>query len=505
MRATALASSSPRSLAAPRIQRLDWPLRKRHTVAIISAAAAAAAAAAAPLQLACPLDDDDDCGDGFGAPNLPLLGRRILITAPRSYAASLGGRLLAAGARPLSVPGVRTLRLRPGSREEQELDAALRELLLPLGGGARPSSGGPSAAPAAGAPRRPFAAVAFTSRAGIEAVLERIAAIASPASGGSRAPSRRREDVLAAGGAALAAAAAAAAAAAPSSSSSALSLWALGADAEALALAGVPAALIRTPREASTTGMVAEMARGGERVEGGGGRGRGGIFGFADERILVPVPAVVGGLAEPPVVPRFLSGLRERVGAVPVRVAAYSTAPPADARRGGGRKQGRREGAAGLSSSASSAPSAATVAPSAAAELSLLSAGEIDAVVFSSTAEAQGLAMAAGGVEALLAMMARGNEARKERRRRGEKRGLRGGSGGGGGREGGGGSDGGGLDLGGGDDIVLAAHGPYTAAGASDVLRGARIAVVPGDFSSFAGVVGALEEEFRRRAPPPSR
>ena len=128
---------------------------------------------------------------------------------------------------------------------------------------------------------------------------------------------------------------------------------------------------------------------------------------------------------------------------------------------------------------------APAVAPSAAAELSLLSAGEIDAVVFSSTAEAQGLAMAAGGVEALLGMMARGNEARREKR----KRGLADGSGN---------SDKGLGDLDDDDDIVLAAHGPYTAAGASAVL-GVPVPVVPEDFSSFAGVVGALEEEFRRR------
>lgn len=451
MRASTL-SSAPRpvvvalSRSATRIQRLARPIQKHHRIAIVKTAAAA------PLQLACPLDDDDDdCGDEFLArssssststsssspsTNLPLLGRRVLITAPRSYAASLGGRILAAGGRPLSVPGVRTLRLRRGRGEERELDAALRELL---------SSSSKAS--------KPFAAVAFTSRAGIEAVLERIAAIvAAGASSSDLSSYSCREEALAAGGAALAAAAAAA-------SSSSFSLWALGADAEALASAGVPAALIRTPQEASTTGMVSEMAR-----EGGGDRSGS----YADSRILCPVPAVVGGLAEPPVVPRFLRGLRERVGAVPVRVAAYSTAPPADARRS------ERAG----------------VAPSAAAELSLLSAGEIDAVVFSSTAEAQGLAMAAGGVEALLGMIARGNEARREKRRRRSK-------GGGSGNEEGPGDP---SDDDSDDDIVLAAHGPYTAAGASEVFGGeARISVVPETFSSFAGVVSALEEEFRRR------
>ena len=457
------ASSSPRplSLAASRIQRLARPLRKHHSVAIVNAA---------PLQLALsPLDDDDNGDDDFATssssssstPNLPLLGRRVLITAPRSYAASMGGRLLAAGARPLSLPGVRTLRLKAGSREESELDAALRELLGISNLTSSDSSSSPSKA---------FAAVAFTSRAGIEAVLERVAAI----SGASEFCSYRA-DALAAGGAALAAAAA-------SSSSSSFSLWALGADADALASAGIPSALIRTPREASTSGMVEAMALEGDERLG---------FGYANERVLCPVPAVVGGLAEPAVVPRFLKGLQERVGAVPVRVAAYSTAPPADARRRGAGGRGF-EG----ESSEGARSSTAVVAPSAAAELSLLSTGEIDAVVFSSTAEAQGLAMAAGGVGELLGMIARGNEARREKKKRRRRRRSRGGSDLGLNLD---------LDLGldfdpNDDEIVFAAHGPYTAAGASEVLKGLRISVVPEDFSTFAGVVGALEEEFRRRA-----
>lgn len=261
--------------------------------------------------------------------------------------------------------------------------------------------------------------------------------------------------------------------------------------------------------------MVSEMAgekeqqrkEGGENVGGGGGDGSAlpptstSTFSsssssssfYVNKRVLCPVPAVVGGLAEPPVVPRFLEGLRERVGAVPVRVAAYSTAPPADARGGRGEngsdaggERGSGNGGERGSGAAAFPPPTATTAPSAAAELSLLSSGEIDAVVFSSTAEAQGLAMAAGGVETLVGMIRRGNEARRER---GRRRGSRGGSGG---EEGEGDGE---ESL---DDIVLAAHGPYTAAGASDVL-GVRIEVVPEDFSSFAGVVGALEEEFRRR------
>ena len=43
--------------------------------------------------------------------------------------------------------------------------------------------------------------------------------------------------------------------------------------------------------------------------------------------------------------------------------------------------------------------------------------------------------------------------------------------------------------------IILAAHGPYTAAGAGVVL-GCRIQCINQDFSSFAGLVTALEHAF---------
>lgn len=43
--------------------------------------------------------------------------------------------------------------------------------------------------------------------------------------------------------------------------------------------------------------------------------------------------------------------------------------------------------------------------------------------------------------------------------------------------------------------IILAAHGPYTAAGAGAVL-GCRIQCINQDFSSFAGLVTALGHAF---------
>lgn len=37
---------------------------------------------------------------------MPLLGKRIMITAPRQYAAKLAARLITAGARPVWLPSI---------------------------------------------------------------------------------------------------------------------------------------------------------------------------------------------------------------------------------------------------------------------------------------------------------------------------------------------------------------------------------------------------------------
>jgi len=47
-----------------------------------------------------------------GPGELPLWGARVLVTAPRQYAARLAGRLIDAGARPVLLPAVRVGRLR---------------------------------------------------------------------------------------------------------------------------------------------------------------------------------------------------------------------------------------------------------------------------------------------------------------------------------------------------------------------------------------------------------
>lgn len=69
---------------------------------------------------------------------------------------------------------------------------------------------------------------------------------------------------------------------------------AAGIDAEALCREGVPD--VRTPAQASTGGLVRELAEGGLA---------------SGARVLCPVPAVLAPLTEPFVVPRFLEGLQQ--------------------------------------------------------------------------------------------------------------------------------------------------------------------------------------------------
>jgi uroporphyrinogen-III synthase len=89
-----------------------------------------------------------------------------------------------------------------------------------------------------------------------------------------------------------------------------------------------------------------------------------------------PQIAVVcaGGLKQPPVVPQFLESLKA-AGANPTRVDAYTT------------KQG---------------VSPDDIGP----EAALMDAGCVSAVVFTSTAEAQGLVNALGGVDVLQRLVA---------------------------------------------------------------------------------------------------
>lgn len=178
---------------------------------------------------------------------------------------------------------------------------------------------------------------------------------------------------------------------------------ALGRDAELLDEGGFLSKLCRNagrvrvlvPEIASPAGLVASL---------GYGSGR---------RVLCPVPEVVG-LAEPPVVPDFLRGL-EASGWDAVRVPAYET-------RWAGPRCG--EVLVGLD-------------------------GPLDAVVFTSTAEVEGLLMGLDSV---------GWEWGRVRQRWPE--------------------------------MLVAAHGPVTAEGAERM--GVRVDVVGSRFSSFDGVLDKL-------------
>ncbi|KAF6261973.1 Uroporphyrinogen-III synthase HemD-domain-containing protein [Scenedesmus sp. NREL 46B-D3] len=279
--------------------------------------------------------------------HLPLLNRRILITAPRQYASKLAALLVDAGARPTWVPGIAISRL-SDHEQLQQLDNSLQQL-------------------------ESYSHLAFTSKNGILAVLERLAAL----HGG---PEKAVQYVKQSG----------------------IKLCALGADGQVLREAGLQVHV--SPVEASTKGLAAELAATGQA---------------AGAHILCPVPHVAGGLVEPPVVPRFMDALTA-AGAAAVRVPAYLTS-------------------VGLPSPECCAQEAA-----------LLQAGHFDAIAFSSTAEAQGLCLLMGGRQAVASAV-------QQHR------------------------------------TVLAAHGPYTAAGAGDVL-GLAVPVVSRNFSSFDGLVAALAD-----------
>ncbi|CAA7409473.1 unnamed protein product [Spirodela intermedia] len=187
---------------------------------------------------------------------------------------------------------------------------------------------------------------------------------------------------------------------------------ALGKDAELLHHDGFLSKLCRNPHRirvlvpeiASPDGLVAALGEG------------------SGKKILCPVPAVVG-LAEPPVVPEFLRALAA-MGWAPARVPAYET---------------RWAGAA--------------------CAASLLAAPPVDAVVFTSTAEVEGL---------LKALAAAGWRWRAVAERR--------------------------------PQMLVAAHGPVTARGAAAL--GVPVDVVGSKFSTFDGVLEALAARWGSPSDP---
>mmetsp|Transcript_6399 Transcript_6399/g.14237 ORF Transcript_6399/g.14237 Transcript_6399/m.14237 type:complete len:359 (-) Transcript_6399:803-1879(-) len=291
-----------------------------------------------------------------GDQELPLLDKRILVTAPRQYAQKLCTKLTAAGARALWVPGVRITSLQEAAHIEQ-LDSCLRAIVNGQAHG--------------------YTHIAFTSKNGVYAVMERLAVMTGTLDAGVDALKR-----------------------------SGLRLCALGADGEVLMALGLP--LHVSPAEASTQGLVKELVQKGEA---------------AGAAVLCPVPHVTGGLVEPAVVPRFLAALSD-AGATPHRVPAYVT-------------------------------TLGTSVAACTAEMQLLQSGGLHAIAFSSTAEAQGLVQVMGGLPLFVGAVQR-------------------------------------------HDVLLAAHGPYTAEGVGRVL-GLPVPCVSQNFKSFDGLVSALEGAFAGR------
>lgn len=173
--------------------------------------------------------------------DLPLFGKRVLFCTPRNYAQKLARLLVKHGALPVWMP---TIVIEP-LQDYSEFDEAIRNLAE-------------------------FDWISFTSRNGIEAFFDRLAALGLGT------------DVL-----------------------SGTKVSALGNDGKALAAEGITVDLL--PPAASTKGVVEELER----------------RGVTRGRILLPVPEVVG-MEEPSVIPDYVGWL-EALGMQPQRVPAYAT------------------------------------------------------------------------------------------------------------------------------------------------------------------------------------
>lgn len=173
---------------------------------------------------------------------LPLYGKTVLYTTPRNYAGRLGQLLIERGARPVWMP---TISIDPVP-DHSEFDQVIRE-------------------------RDQYDWIAFTSRNGIDAYLNRVEALGlTPAKVAG------------------------------------LKTAAIGNDARLLEQAGLKPTLV--PPAPSPIGIVNELKRRGETQ---------GI-------VIVPAPDVIG-MEEPAVVPDFIRDL-EAIGLKTKRVPAYVTA-----------------------------------------------------------------------------------------------------------------------------------------------------------------------------------
>lgn len=174
--------------------------------------------------------------------SLPLYGKTVLYTAPRNYAGRLGQILIEHGARPVWMP---TIYIEP-MPDYKVFDEVLRE-------------------------HDKYDWIAFTSRNGIEAYLNRLDALGL-----------KPEDVRQ------------------------LQTAAIGNDARLIEEAGIKPALV--PPAPSPIGIVNELKR----------------RGVTSGTVIVPAPDVVG-MEEPAVVPDFIRDL-EAIGVKTKRVPAYITA-----------------------------------------------------------------------------------------------------------------------------------------------------------------------------------
>jgi uroporphyrinogen-III synthase len=171
-----------------------------------------------------------------------MYNRRILITAPRNYAARLSQQLIAKGGLPFVMPTIEICPL----TDFTLLDTALQHL-------------------------ENFDWIAFTSRNGIEGLVNRMQTLELPLS-----------------------------------QLNGCKICAIGKDAERLIQFGIQVNLL--PREPSPAGIIAELSE---------------IPEIDRQRILVPVPQFIG-VPEPDVVPNFLAGLQQ-LGMEIIRVPAYLT------------------------------------------------------------------------------------------------------------------------------------------------------------------------------------
>jgi uroporphyrinogen-III synthase len=200
---------------------------------------------------------------------LPLYGKKILVTAPRNYAKRLSEQIINYGGLPILMPTIETCFL----EDYTELDTALKEI-------------------------NKFDWIAFTSRNGIDGFFHRLQSLNIPL---STLNNRKTENIK------------------PENVKlqnvklqnlklQNIKLCAIGKDAERLQEYSGRVDLI--PKEASPQGIINELSQ---------------IPNIQKQRILTPVP-LVKDIPEPNIVPNFIQGLKT-LGMEVTRVPSYITRP----------------------------------------------------------------------------------------------------------------------------------------------------------------------------------